>query len=271
MREPHRAWLRFYAGLNDFLKPAQRGRRIAHEFFVPPAVKDAIEACGVPHAEVGLILVNGVSAAFRDRLPPGAEISVYPVFAALDVGALQRVRPAPLREVRFAVDANLGRLAQLLRLAGFDTLYRNDFDDAGLADLAAATQRILLTRDIGLLKRRQVSHGWFVRATKPEAQLVSVLRRFNLERQLQPFTRCLRCNGELGPATAAEVAERVPLRVRESTTLFSRCHGCGRVYWPGTHYRRMQQFVQAVQAELAAGEDDGAARSAPDIPQDFAP
>ena len=271
MPEPHRAWLRFYAELNDFLKPAQRGRRIAHAFFVPPAVKDAIEACGVPHGEVDLILVNGTPAGFRDRLPPDAEVSVYPVFESLDVGAVQRLRPAPLREVRFAVDANLGRLAQLLRLTGFDALYRNDFDDAELADLAAATQRILLTRDIGLLKRRQVSHGWFVRATKPEAQLVSVLRRFNLERQLRPFTRCLRCNGELGPATAEEVADRVPPRVRDSTTLFSRCPGCDRVYWPGTHYRRMQQLVQAVQAELAGEADSDITLPAAGIPPGSAP
>lgn len=251
---PQRAWLRFYAELNDFLRMDRRGRRLPHDFLLPPAVKDAIEACGVPHTEVDLILINGESAGFYERLRHGDEVSVYPVFESLDIGALQKVRPAPLRHVAFAVDANLGRLATLLRLMGFDASYRNDIDDAELADLAVAEQRILLTRDRGLLMRRHLTHAWFVRATKPEQQLLAVLRRFNLEQRLQPFSRCLRCNGEVLPVPLEMVAADLPPRVRESMTLFSRCRHCGRVYWPGTHYRRMQQFVQSVQARLAEAE-----------------
>lgn len=250
---PQRACLRFYGELNDFLRLAQRGREVAHAFLLPPAVKDAIEACGIPHTEVGLILINGRAAGFRDRLQDGDRVSVYPVFQTLDIAALQKVRPAPLRRVRFAVDANLGRLAVLLRLLGFDAVYRNDFEDAVLARLAVAEQRILLTRDRGLLKRSLLAHASYVRATRPEQQLLEVLRRFDLERQLQPFTRCLRCNGELRPVEKQAVENRLPPRVQALGEVFSCCRGCGRVYWPGSHFRRMQEVVRSVQAALAEG------------------
>lgn len=250
---PCQVGLRFYAELNDFLRRDQQGQRLLRKFLLPLAVKDAIESFGVPHTEVDLILINGESADFYAKLHNGDEVSVFPVFESLDIGSVQKVRPEPLRHIAFAVDVNMGRLAFLLRLMGFDALYRNDFADAELADLAVAEKRILLTRDRGLLKRRQLTHAWFVRATKPEEQLLAVLRRFNLEQQLQPFTRCLRCNGEVIPVAKTVVLDSLPPRVCDNYELFCRCQNCKRVYWQGTHYQHMQKFVRTIHALLASG------------------
>jgi uncharacterized protein with PIN domain len=153
-----------------------------------------IESLGVPHGEVDLILVNGESVDFSALLPDGARVSVYPVFEAIDIGPIARVRPEPLRETRFVLDVHLGRLAAYLRLLGFDASWRNDYGDAILVQLSGAERRILLTRDRELLKRSSVTHGYWIRETQPSKQLVEVVRRFDLFRSAAPFRRCLRCN-----------------------------------------------------------------------------
>ena len=127
---------RFYAELNDFLPADSVGREIAYQFGGAPSVKEAIEAQGIPHTEVDLILANGVSVGFDYRLHAGDRIAVYPVFETFDLTPLVRVRRAPLRAVRFVLDVNLGRLARWLRLLGFDAVYRHDFQDAAVACLA---------------------------------------------------------------------------------------------------------------------------------------
>jgi uncharacterized protein with PIN domain len=237
------AWLRLYAELNDFLPPRTRHRPLAHTFAARTSVKDAIEAQGVPHTEIDLILVNGQSVDFSYLLDDGDRVSVYPVFEAFDVLPLTRLRREPLRVVRFVLDGHLGRLAAYLRLAGFDTAYQTDCGDDDLARTSAETHRILLTRDLALLKRGNVTHGYWVRATDPRQQLVEVLRRFDLARLVKPFTRCVRCNGQLRPATLAAVADRVPPRIRDTFVEFAVCPDCHRVYWKGSHHARMTTFL----------------------------
>jgi uncharacterized protein with PIN domain len=238
-----RASFRFYAELNDFLPPARRGVAFAHEFRGSPSVKDVVESLGVPHAEIDLLLADGEPVDFGWRVRDGARVSVYPVFESLDVGPLTRVRSAPLRRTRFALDGHLGRLARYLRMAGFDALWRADWDDAELARLAAAEQRILLTRDRGLLMRRAVTHGHWMRETDPRRQLAEVLRRFDLSRSVDPFRRCLRCNDPLVPVAKPAVAGRLPPRVAERHDEYRLCPACGRVYWRGTHCDRMERLV----------------------------
>src|SRR5690242_4538900 len=178
----HRAYFRFYAELNDFLPPARRSVSFPHAFRGGPAVKDAIESLGVPHTEIDLILADGESVDFAWILRDGARVSVYPVFESLDIAPLTRVRPSPLREVRFVLDVHLGRLARYLRMLGFDARWRNDAGDEELARTAAAEHRIILTRDAGLLKRRIVTHGYRVREADPRRQLAEVVRRLDLSR-----------------------------------------------------------------------------------------
>ncbi|HIE13001.1 MAG TPA: twitching motility protein PilT [Desulfotomaculum sp.] len=242
-----RCSVRFYAELNDFLPPGKRQAAFIHTFLGEPAVKDLIESLGVPHTEVDLILINGESVEFSRRVRDGDRISVYPVFESIDVSPIVRVRPAPLREVRFVLDTHLGRLATYLRMVGFDTLYANDLSDEALSEISARERRILLTRDRGLLKRSEVAHGYLVRSTDPPAQLTEVLRRFDLYRLVSPFCRCLRCNLPLEAVSKEEVEDRLPPKVREYFVEFRLCRGCGRVYWKGSHYEHMERFVTEIQ------------------------
>jgi uncharacterized protein len=242
------AWFRFYAELNDFLAPERRGAINELAFFSGTAVKDAIESFGVPHSEVDLVLANGEPVDFAYRLSPGDRISVYPVFEAFDIAGVSCVRPAPLRVTRFLADVHLGRLAAYLRMAGFDTQYDNTAGDRELAARSAAGHRILLTRDRELLKRTAVTHGYYVRATAPREQLAEVIGRFDLAGSLRPFERCLECNAPLAAATAAEAAGRVPEGVLERHREFRMCPGCGRVYWEGSHFLRMQRLLASLQS-----------------------
>lgn len=245
-----RAWFRFYAELNDFLAPDRRQIAFLHSVDQRASIKDVIESLGVPHTEIDLILVDGRSVDFSYPVQDGDRVSVYPVFEALDISPVALVRPLPLREVRFVLDTHLGRLAAYLRLAGFDTICRTDLGDAELAGISLREQRILLTRDHGLLKRKVVTHGYFVRAMRPADQLVEVLGRFDLVRSVAPFSRCLRCNGEIENAAPDLVWSRLPPRIRATHREFWRCRSCGRAYWKGSHYARLARLLDAAVTSL---------------------
>ncbi|HZT29541.1 MAG TPA: Mut7-C RNAse domain-containing protein [Bryobacteraceae bacterium] len=237
------AHYRFYAELNDFLPPERRFTLFPDRFLDISTVKDRMESFGVPHTEVDLILVNGEAVDFAYRVRDGDRISVYPVFEAFDIAGLTRLRPEPLREPRFVLDTHLGRLAAYLRILGFDALYRNLAGDAELAAASREERRTLLTRDLGLLKRGAVTHGYFVRETNARRQVAEVVRRFDLSRLAKPFSRCLRCNTPLEEAARESVAGRIPARIAEVQEEFRCCPTCGRIYWKGGHYDRMRGWL----------------------------
>lgn len=236
--------IRFYGGLNYFLPPQKRQTQFCQSFTGQPTVKELVESIGVPHTEVDLILIDGVSAGFDQQLRGGESISVYPAFMSIDVSALTLVRPEPLPESRFVLDVHLGKLAQHLRMVGFDTLYSSSASDSDLAECSASERRILLTFDRGLLKRKNVLHGYCVRSRDPAEQLKEVIEHFDLWDKLQPFSRCMRCNGVLEHVSKAQVFDRLPEKVREYADDFTICSGCGRIYWKGTHYERMNKFIK---------------------------
>jgi uncharacterized protein with PIN domain len=243
------ARFRFYEELNDFLPPPRRKKCFEHTFSRRASVKDMIESLGVPHTEVELILVNGESVDFSHIVRNGDMISVYPVFESLDIRELLKLRPEPLRRNRFVLDTHLGRLARYLRLLGFDTLYRNNFSDSELAQLSGEHHRILLTRDRILLHRSIITHGYFVRATDPLFQTAEVLRRFDLYNDINPWTRCTRCNGLLEPVAKKCIAHRLEPKTRQYYTDFSICTDCKQLYWKGSHFRKMSGLVR----ELSQG------------------
>jgi len=238
--------VRFYAELNDFLAPSRRGQTTSYGFDVSGSVKDLIEALGVPHTEVDLVLANGESVDFSYRVKNGDRISVYPEFEAMDISPLARLRPQPLREVRFVADTHLGRLAAYLRMVGFDTVYRSDYADEELARISSHEKRILLTRDRGLLKRNIVTRGYCVRTTNPRDQFAEILERFDLSATIAPFQRCVHCNELLQPACKEEISDRLQPETRRCFDEFSICPGCQRIYWKGSHYHRMQRFIESV-------------------------
>ncbi|MBT4504294.1 MAG: Mut7-C ubiquitin/RNAse domain-containing protein [Gemmatimonadetes bacterium] len=238
------AEFRFYEELNDFLPLARRKRAFQHEFAGTPSVKDTIEALGVSHTEVDLILVGGKSVGFDSLLVGGERVAVYPVFEALDISPLTHLRPHPLRRTRFILDVHLGKLARYLRLLGFDSLYRNDFDDAEIVAISLSERRIILTRDKGILKTGAVTHGYWLREVRPKAQLREVVKALDLGRSTKPFTRCMVCNVELSRVEKREIVDQLPERVRENQDTFARCSGCHRIFWAGSHYERLQELVQ---------------------------
>ena len=243
---PSEALFRFYAELNDFLPPDRRKVDIPYRFHVSPTVKDAIEALGVPHVEVDLILVDGASVGFDHRLRDGDRVSVYPVFESLDISPIVRLREAPLRESAFVADVNLRRLARLLRLLGFDALHSNDFDDAELVEISAGEGRILLSRDRQLLKHGRVTHGYWVRSTDPIEQAREVVRRFDLAGSARPFSRCPACNGRLESVEKEAVADEIPPKTARWLDEYVRCEGCGKLYWRGTHFERLEGLVERI-------------------------
>ena len=246
-----RATIRCYAELNDFLPRERRQVAFDHAWDGRASVKDLLEGLGVPHGEVDLLLVNGESSDFDRLVEDGDRVAAYPVFEAFDIASETKVRPEPLRQSRFVLDVHLGRLAAFLRLAGFDALYRRDCADSDLAAISAALKRILLSRDQALLKRRIVTHGYYVRSTDPAQQLAEVVRRFDLRRTARPFTRCTVCNGAVATVSREEAGDRVPPLSRQLYDDFRRCQDCGRVYWKGTHYGRLRRVLDT------AFEDDG--------------
>jgi hypothetical protein len=168
------------------------------------------------------------------------------MFEGLDVTPLLRLRPVPLRHPRFLADAHLGKLARLLRLLGFDTLFFNDAGDRRLVEISIDERRILLSRDRALLMRREITHGCFVHAVKPTRQLEELIERLDLHRLAAPFTRCMECNGSLRRIDRADILAELPKRAGQLYTEFWRCSDCAKIYWKGSHYRRLARFVRAL-------------------------
>jgi uncharacterized protein len=241
----HAAEFRFYAELNDFLPRSLRGSAVGYGFNGTPLVKDAIEAIGVPHPEIDLVLVDGVSVDFGRRLAGGERVAVYPVFERFDIAPVTHLRARPLRRTRFVLDVHLGKLARLLRLLGFDTRYRNDYDDAEIIAISLAEKRVILTRDKGILKHGTVTHGYWVCETDPRRQLDETVRAFDLFRDIRSFSRCLACNGELREVDKDATADRIPRRVRDGFEVFAQCCACQRIYWPGSHYEKLRRLIDA--------------------------
>jgi uncharacterized protein len=242
----NQATFRFYEELNDFLRADRFKTAFTYRFEGTPSVKDAIEAIGVPHVEVDLILVNGESVGFAHRLKNNDYISVYPLFKTLDISDISHLSN-PLQGIpKFILDVHLGKLAKYMRLLGFDTMYRNDNDDPEIIRIGLDEQRNILTRDIGLLKVKTVTHGYWIRNQQPKAQLTEVLNHFNLYGFINPFSRCVKCNGSLEEVTKDSIIEQLePLTIKYFFN-FYRCSECGTIFWEGSHFDKMVEFVKNV-------------------------
>jgi uncharacterized protein with PIN domain len=242
------ATFRFHGSLRYFLPAERRETEIACRFEAEPGVKDAIEALGVPHPEVDLILAGGRSVGLDYRVKADDSIEIFGLDRAEVSPAKPGLIPPPPDPRRFALDGHLGRLARYLRMLGFDSAYDNAAADDELARVSAEEGRILLTRDRGLLKRSIVRLGYLVRDDDPRRQLVEVVGRYGLADRARPFSRCVRCNGEIEAVERSQVAERLAgeprtLRYFEA---FGRCRVCGSVYWQGSHFDRMSRLVEEV-------------------------
>lgn len=227
-----KAKFRFYEELNDFLPKEKKEIEFTYNFTGHPAIKDAIEAIGVPHPEVDVILVNSQSVAFSYQLKNRDVAAVYPI------------KNKPLREIKFIVDVHLGKLAKYLRILGFDTAYKNDYSAAEILKIAKLQKRIILTKSIALLKNKTVERGYWVRSLKLIEQLGEIFSRFNLFNNAQPFSRCIICNGEIKPIAKNLVSDKLPSNTKQFYDDFFQCQLCNKIYWKGSHYQRMLKFFE---------------------------
>ena len=237
--------IQFHANLNDFLAKRLRQRVFEHMIHKRPSVKDLIESLGVPHPEVDIILVEGLSVDFSHPIDGGQRIEVYPHgfrHGRDQVHNQPAVEPPPC----FVLDVHLGKLAGYLRLMGFDTLYRNDYDDPELARIARQKQRILLTCDRRLLMRKQVLWGYYVRSRRPRDQIDEVMARFKLHHQRTGVAGCLECNGIIRAIDKQDILDRLQPLTRQYYDDFYQCDECHKIYWEGSHFERMRDLRQSI-------------------------
>lgn len=208
------------------------------------SVKDIIESLGVPHTEVGALLVDGKEIAFS-HIPEqaGELIKILPHQPPVDLGRPSLLRPEPLVQLRFLADANVGKLAKKLRMSGFDTAYDPGWMDEELAERAERERRVLLSKDRGLLKRSKVRYGLLIREEAPIRQLGQVLHFFGLTGALRPYSRCIRCNGDLAAVEKNEVAHLLEPLTKKYYQIFQRCLNCQQIYWAGSHRQEMTTFL----------------------------
>jgi uncharacterized protein with PIN domain len=243
-----RSFFRFHGSLNDFLPFARRNTWTSYGFRGKPAVKDAIEAIGVPHPEVDLILVNHSPVGFFHPLQPQDQVEVYPANPTDQRPGGMDPLAKPASGSKFVLDVHLGKLAKAMRMLGFDTCYQNDLSDKAIAAIAEEENRIVLTRDVGLLKHKAIRRGYWLRSQQPEEQVEEVIRRFRLEKELHPFTRCLACNSQIVAVAKETVWNRLPPQTKRYFHEFFQCPTCERVYWKGSHFDRMQEYIRKVTA-----------------------
>jgi uncharacterized protein len=235
--------LHFTGSLTRLLPADKRGGSFRIDFQGEQSVKHLFESCGVPHTEVGKVTANGEEAGPGYIVQDGDSIEVYPVNFPdpADFKNLKGISPP-----RFVLDNHLGRLAGMLRLLGFDATYRNDLQDEELACISYKEGRILLLRDRLLLMRKIVAQGYLVRSLAPREQVVEVLTRYNLFAHIVPFGRCANCNGLLEEVEKAEILELLQPKTRLYYDEFPRCTGCGQVYWKGSHYENIVEFIEEI-------------------------
>jgi uncharacterized protein with PIN domain len=226
----------FINELNDFLPHSLENTSFSFEFAPHQSLKHLIESLGVPHTDFGRVLVNGVAADSGRRLSEGDQVVVYPADSPLSGGP------------RFVLDNHLGQLATYLRMLGFDSLYRNNYQDAELARVAVEEKRVLLTRDRRLLMRKVIRQGYCIHQTDPRRQAVEVLKRYKLQGSIKPFQRCLRCNSPLQVVNKQDILERLEPLTKIYYDDFRICPTCGQIYWKGSHYGHMLEMIEAMAA-----------------------
>lgn len=234
----------FFKSLNDFLSPVNKNKPFKYNFYGTPSIKDAIEAIGIPHTEVDVIIVKGLPVDFFYKLHNDDMVEVYPVDSNPVFSKSYSLTPGLNYPLAFVADVHLGKLAKALRILGFDTDYQNDYSDKSVVEIAEKSDRIVLTRDVGLLKHKLIKWGYWLRSQMVEKQLKEVVSRYNLLPEVLLFKRCLSCNGRIEEVAKEAVSEKLPPKTNQYFNKFFQCASCKKVYWKGSHYENMLQMVR---------------------------
>jgi len=237
--------LRFDPDFDCFLPGESRGVDIEKLPGHATTVKDLVESCGVPHTEIGYLILNGSgSASFSTRVSDGDHIDILPILPSKP--DLLKLQPASPVTPGFIADIHLGKAARRFRLLGFDTAWFTGSDDLEMLDIMEAEKRILLTRDRRLLMNNRVVFGCCVRSDSPVEQVRQVVDRYGLSGRFRPFSRCISCNGVLEGRSKEKVNASLQPKTRRYYDEFQGCPSCGKIYWQGSHIRRLQTFVDEI-------------------------
>ncbi len=234
--------LKFHKELNDFLPSRKRNRFYKVFAGSHQSMKDIIEAESVPHAEVDVILRNKKPAFFTSHPLPGDRVEIFPRHTLVS-DIKTHLQPAELKHPKFLVDENLGKLVKRMRMIGINTAYFKGGSDKELVTQALHERRIILTRDVGILKRASVKRGYWLRNDNPDRQLTEILKRYQLVKHVRPFHRCMVCNGIIKKTGRKIAAREVPPRTLHYFLEFFRCSSCGKIYWKGSHYENMTEKI----------------------------
>ncbi|MFC1827748.1 Mut7-C RNAse domain-containing protein [Thermodesulfobacteriota bacterium] len=237
----------FHGYLQQLLKRELRAvSPLLHHFDRRASIKDVIESLGIPHPVIGTLTVNKLEVGFDYILLDHDMIEATSLTPPVDPFIPTILRPRALDKIAFIVDVNAGRLALFLRMLGFDTVYGNDIKNGRLAEIAQSDNRILLTRDTTLLKRKIIMHGYLLREQNPSRQLVDVVRLYDLDSRIRPLSRCIPCNGLLVPVSKKVIMDRLEPLTRKHYHSFHICKDCKRIYWPGSHHGKILAFIDGI-------------------------
>lgn len=240
MDHPPDLSLNFHGYLRELLRRPHTGKAVVrYPLQRRASIKDIIEALGIPHTEVGRIVGCQQEYTFGHIPAGGQRLEVHPQSASIPVTSPSVLRPNPLAALAFMVDINVGKLARLMRMAGFDTSDVADAASKTIVRTAVAQQRILLSRNRELLKHSLLEFGHLVREEEPTAQFREIMALYDLAPLLCPFSRCLLCNGLLSPVAKKDIMDRLLPLTRKYYFAFKQCNGCSRLYWQGSHHQRM--------------------------------
>ena len=237
---------RFYEELNDFLPKHKRKTEFEATFKGKRSIKNMIEALGVPHTEIDLILVNGNSVDFNYILQDEDRVSVYPVFESLNITNVTRLRKIPLRRNKFIADINLGDIVKYMRILGLDLYYDPLLSTREIVEISKRENRIILTKSRKLLKFKEVSHGIFIRPGTTEEQIRRIIDYLDIKDNIKPFSRCIRCNTLLNIVAKEKILDRIPPKTKEFCNEYVQCHSCDKIYWKGTHFIHMKMVVRQI-------------------------
>jgi len=148
--------------------------------------------------------------------------------------------------MKFVVDCMLGKCAKWLRILGFDTLFFSKAEDNRLIRIAREQDRILLTRDTGIIEKAKKIKVLFIQSERWKAQVQQVLDELDIKKQVRPYSRCIECNVALKPLSKKQAKNLVAPFVYERSDSFALCPKCGRVFWPGTHHSDMNFKIEDI-------------------------
>ncbi|MFC1744959.1 Mut7-C RNAse domain-containing protein [Candidatus Riflebacteria bacterium] len=240
------AILRFYGELNYFLPDSVWHRPFYYSFYENPTFSDLMDSFKIPPEKIGLLLLDGEVVELSCPLKEGSRATFYPRFQNIDISEEISASKKPVVSPRFILPLNLGKLTKYLRMLGFDSICEPDFIPGKVDVLAMQEGRVLLSRSKKFAARKLYAECYVVKSEQPAIQVREVVNRFNLMPLVKYFQRCLKCNSPLKVMEKSEIYSRLLPYIRKNFNLFFICPGCDRVYWMGTHYKKMKEKIETI-------------------------